>query len=222
MTAASAAAPTVAVVDYGSGNLRSAAKAFERAAHEAGLSETVAITGDAEVVRRADRIVLPGQGAFADCMRGLRAVPGMLEVLEERVRRQGRPFFGICVGMQLLARAGHEHGVHEGLGWIDATVRRMAPPDPALKVPHMGWNDLSVARPAHPVMAGVAAGSHAYFVHSFAMDCADRADVLAECDYGGPLPAIVGRDSFVGTQFHVEKSQATGLALIANFLRWRP
>ncbi|QJE74400.1 imidazole glycerol phosphate synthase subunit HisH [Aerophototrophica crusticola] len=213
---------TVALIDYGSGNLRSAAKALERAALEAGLDVVVQLTADPDAVRRADRVVLPGVGAFADCMGGLEAVPGMVTALYETVLVHKRPFLGICVGMQLMARVGHEHGEHAGLGWLDAEVGPLTPSDPALKIPHMGWNELLVVRPQHPVLHGIPNRSHAYFVHSYCMRPADPTLVLAECGYGGPFAAVVGRDNLVGTQFHPEKSQATGLALIANFLRWHP
>jgi glutamine amidotransferase len=212
----------VAIVDYGSGNLRSAAKAFERAVSEGGLDAEVRVTADPADVRRADHIVLPGVGAFADCRRGLDAVPGMVEALGQAVLDRGRPFLGICVGMQLLADVGREHGDHAGLGWIRGEVARIAPADPALKIPHMGWNELVLARPDHPLLAGIGDGAHAYFVHSYAFVCAEEADVLARVDYGGPITAIIGRDNIAGTQFHPEKSQAVGLRLIANFLGWRP
>jgi imidazole glycerol-phosphate synthase subunit HisH len=212
---------TVAIVDYGSGNLRSAAKAFERAVAEAGLAERVAVTADPAVVGAADRVVLPGVGAFADCMQGLSALPGMREALEDAVIRRGRPFLGICVGMQLMAERGLEYGVHGGLGWIPGEVRVLQPSDPALKIPHMGWNDLRLAG-RHPVFEGLACGAHAYFVHSYGMACADVRHVLATVDHGGPMTAAVGRDNLIGTQFHPEKSQAAGLRLIGNFLRWRP
>ena len=214
----------VAIVDYGSGNLHSAAKAFERAAREAGIDQPIAVTNDPAVVARADRVVLPGVGAFADCRRGLDAVPGMIEALEEAVRGRGRPFFGICVGMQLLAERGREYEVTEGLGWIAGEVDRITPNDPNLKIPHMGWNTLNVVR-QHPLTDGLALGPqgrHAYFVHSYELKPSRRADLVAEAEYGGVVTAIVGRDNIVGTQFHPEKSQKLGLALIANFLRWRP
>ena len=215
---------TVAIVDYGSGNLRSAAKAFERAARECGRDQTIVVTGDPEEVARADRVVLPGVGAFADCRRGLDAIAGMIEALNTRVRVQGHPFLGICVGMQLMAERGREYKVTEGLGWIPGEVDRIAPNDARLKIPHMGWNTLNAARP-HPLLHGIALGPqglHAYFVHSFQLDPAERADLIAEADYGGAVTAIVGRDTMVGTQFHPEKSQRLGLKLIANFLVWKP
>ena len=215
---------SVAIVDYGSGNLHSAAKAFERAAQDAGLQQPIVVTNDPSVVAAADRVVLPGVGAFADCRRGLDAVDGMVAALEEAVRRKGRPFFGICVGMQLLAERGREYEVTPGLGWIAGEVDRIAPNDPSLKIPHMGWNTLNVDR-AHPLLDGLMLGPqglHAYFVHSYELKVADRADLVAEADYGGPVTAIVARDNIVGTQFHPEKSQRLGLALIANFLKWKP
>ena len=215
---------SVAIVDYGSGNLHSAAKAFERAAHDAGLEQTIVVTHDPGVVASADRVVLPGVGAFADCRRGLDAVDGMVAAIEEAVRQKGRPFFGICVGMQLLAERGREYEVTEGLGWIAGEVDRIAPNDPNLKIPHMGWNTLNVARP-HPLLEGLTLGPqgrHAYFVHSYELKVAERADLVAAADYGGPITAIVARDNIVGTQFHPEKSQKLGLALIANFLQWKP
>jgi glutamine amidotransferase len=215
---------SVAIVDYGSGNLHSAAKAFERAARDVGLQQPIVVTQDPDVVARADRVVLPGVGAFADCRRGLDAVEGMVDALEEAVRHRGRPFFGICVGMQLLAERGREYEVTEGLGWIAGEVDRIAPSDPKLKIPHMGWNTLNVARP-HPLLDGLTfgpKGSHAYFVHSFELKPAQRADLVADADYGGAVTAVVGRDNIVGTQFHPEKSQKLGLALIANFLKWKP
>jgi glutamine amidotransferase len=215
---------TTAIVDYGSGNLHSAAKAFERAAREHALNGAIVVTSDPERVARADRIVLPGVGAFADCRRGLDAVPGMVDALNEQVARRGKPFFGICVGMQLMAERGHEKEVVEGLGWIAGEVDRIHPSDPSLKIPHMGWNTLR-SRKAHPLLDGIATGDdglHAYFVHSYQLTPANRADLVAEAEYGGPVTAIVGRDNMVGTQFHPEKSQKLGLALIANFLKWKP
>ena len=213
---------SVVIVDYGSGNLRSAAKAFERAVAEAGSAATVTVTADPDTVAGADRVVLPGVGAFGDCMGGLAKLPGMLEALDAAVIRGGKPFLGICVGMELMAERGREHGDHAGLGWIPGEVAALAPADAALKIPHMGWNELAMAAPGHPVFAGIAPGAHAYFVHSYAFACADPAHVLATVDYGGPVTAAVGRDNMVGTQFHPEKSQATGLRLITNFLGWRP
>jgi glutamine amidotransferase len=215
---------SVAIVDYGSGNLHSAAKAFERAARESGHDQPIMVTRDPDDVRRADRVVLPGVGAFADCRHGLDAVPGMVEALEETVRGKGRPFLGICVGMQLMAERGREYVVTQGLGWIPGEVDRITPADPHLKIPHMGWNTLDERRP-HPLLNGIAVGPqglHAYFVHSFHLKTAERSDLVAEADYGGPITAIVARDSMAGTQFHPEKSQKLGLALIANFLKWKP
>jgi glutamine amidotransferase len=215
---------SVAIVDYGSGNLHSAAKAFERAAHEAGLDQTIVVTRDPEVVYRADRIVLPGVGAFADCRRGLDAVDGMLEAMTEAVRVKARPFFGICVGMQLLAERGREYEVTEGLGWIAGEVDRIKPTDANLKIPHMGWNTLNISR-EHQLLDGLPLGPqglHAYFVHSFQLKPSRPTDLVAEADYGGAVTAFVARDNIVGTQFHPEKSQKLGLALIANFLKWKP
>jgi len=209
----------VAIIDYGAGNLRSAAKAFERAG--AGLGVTVEVTSDAERVRTAERIVLPGDGAFPDCRHGLAAVEGMDEALEEAVRRRGRPFLGICVGMQLIADVGHEFAPTVGLGWIPGACVRIEPADPRLKVPHMGWNTLERQRD-HPLLDGVPEGLHAFFLHGWHVVPADHTDVVATASYGGPVTAIVARGNVAGTQFHPEKSQALGLALIANFLRWRP
>ena len=207
-----------ALIDYDSGNLHSALKAFERMAAETGAGRVV-VTAEPEVVAQADRIVLPGDGAFAACRAALAAVPGLTEAIGEAVTLRGRPFLGICVGMQMLATTGHEYGETAGLGWIAGDVRRIAAP--GLKVPHMGWNDLVIDR-AHSVTEGIGTGDHAYFVHSYAMEVADRADLVAHVDYGGPVTAIVARGTVVGTQFHPEKSQRTGLRLIANFLNWRP
>ena len=212
----------VAIVDYGSGNLRSAAKAFERAAADSGNKAEIRVVSNAAEVARADRIVLPGVGAFADCKRGLESLPGMVAAMDEAVRARGRPFLGICVGMQLLASTGHEHGVHAGLGWIPGEVKALRPSDPALKIPHMGWNTLEFRAGRHPLLEGITPGAHAYFVHSYAMFCRDPADVAAETTYGGPVAALLAHANMAGTQFHPEKSQATGLRLIANFLAWSP
>ena len=215
---------SVAIVDYGSGNLHSAAKAFERAARESGHDQPIVVTSDPDLVVRADRIVLPGVGAFADCRRGLDAIAGMVDALDARVRRQGRPFLGICVGMQLMAERGREFEVMQGLGWIAGEVDRIMPSDPALKIPHMGWNTLA-ARTPHKLLDGIPLGPdglHAYFVHSYQLRPVDGADLVAQADYGGPVTAMVARGSMAGTQFHPEKSQKLGLALIANFLNWKP
>jgi len=215
---------TVAIVDYGSGNLHSAAKAFERAARECGHDQPILVTDDPDRVRAADRVVLPGVGAFADCRRGLDAVPGMVEALNDTVRRKGRPFLGICVGMQLMAERGREYQVTEGLGWIPGEVDRITPDDPALKIPHMGWNTLNQRR-SHPLFDGIvlgAGGLHGYFVHSYHLKTSDPACLVADADYGGAVTAVVARDNCAGTQFHPEKSQKLGLAMIANFLKWKP
>ena len=208
----------VVIIDYGSGNLRSVAKAFERAAGEFGL--TVAVTADARALSDASHVVLPGVGAFADCKRGLEALPGMAEALEKTVLDDGKPFLGICVGMQLMASVGREHGRHRGLGWIAGEVVPLKPSDTGLKIPHMGWNELFFSS-AHPVFDGLREGAHAYFVHSYAFVCDEPANQLASVDYGGPVTAAIGRDNMIGTQFHPEKSQATGLRLIGNFLGWK-
>ena len=215
---------TVAVIDYGSGNLHSAAKALERASRESGAGEPIVVTRDPEAVARADRIVLPGVGAFADCKQGLDAVPGMVDAMTEAAYDKARPFLGICVGMQLLAERGLEHGVTPGLGWIKGEVDRIVPSDGALKVPHMGWNTL-IERRKHPLFDGISMGQgglHAYFVHSYQLAPADKADLVADTEYGGPITAVVARGNIAGTQFHPEKSQRLGLALLANFLRWKP
>jgi glutamine amidotransferase len=214
----------VAIIDYGSGNLHSAAKAFERAAREQGSELAITVTARPEDVADADRIVLPGVGAFADCKRGLEDVPGMIDALEEAVQERGKPFLGICVGLQLMAERGLEHGVTPGLGWIKGEVRAIAPSDLALKVPHMGWNTLRVVR-ANPLLEGIPTGEgglHAYFVHSYHLVPNQKDDLVASTDYGGPITAFVAKDNMAGTQFHPEKSQKLGLALIANFLRWKP
>jgi glutamine amidotransferase len=215
---------TVAIVDYGSGNLHSAAKAFERAARESGHDQPIVVTNDPDTVRAADRVVLPGVGAFADCRRGLDSVSGMVEALNETVRQKGRPFLGICVGMQLMAERGREYEVVDGLGWIPGEVDRIAPADPDLKIPHMGWNTLNPRQP-HRLLDGIWVGNeglHGYFVHSYHLKTADAGCLVAEADYGGAVTAIVARDNYAGTQFHPEKSQKLGLALIANFLKWKP
>ena len=215
---------TTAIIDYGSGNLHSAVKAFERAARENDIGGDIHVTDDPEVLRRAERVVLPGVGAFADCRRGLDAIPGLTAALIETVIAKGRPFLGVCVGAQLMAARGLEHGVTPGLGWIEGEVAAIEPNDPTLKIPHMGWNTLELARP-HAVFEGIptgARGLHAYFVHSYHIRAAKPEDLLAMTDYGGAVTAAVARGNLVGVQFHPEKSQKLGLALIANFLRWRP
>jgi len=209
-----------ALIDYESGNLHSAHKAFERMAREAG-GGTVVVTSEADVVARADRIVLPGDGAFPACRRALADLDGMEEALRDAVQRRAVPFLGICVGMQMLADLGHEYEPTPGLGWVPGDIVRITPEDPALPVPHMGWNDL-VLHGAHPVLEGLETGDHAYFVHSWHMQVAEPAHLLAHVDYGGPITAIVGTGTVVGTQFHPEKSQSAGLRLISNFLSWRP
>ncbi len=214
-------APRVAIIDFGAGNLRSAAKAFERAARDAGIACAVVVTADAAEIASATHVVLPGDGAFADCRRGLAALPGMGEALERAVRRDARPFLGICVGMQLLATQGTEHGLSAGLDWIPGACVRLQPSDPTLKIPHMGWNELE-PRAAHPLLDGIAAGAHVYFVHAYHVVTRDPSDVVATADYGGPVTAMVARGNVAGAQFHPEKSQVAGLRLLANFLRWRP
>jgi len=209
-----------ALVDLDCGNLHSAEKAVQRMSREGGAGE-VRVTNDPEVVARADRVVMPGDGAFPACRAALDAIDGLTEALETAVLRRGVPYLGICVGMQLLATRGREYDLTPGLDWIGGEVDRIVPDDPALKVPHMGWNDLVITAD-HPVLSGIATGDHAYFVHSWAMTVADPGHRLAHVDHGGPVTAIVGRDNIVGTQFHPEKSQLTGLRLIANFLAWRP
>lgn len=215
---------SLAIVDYGSGNLHSAAKAFERAAHDSGVDVPVHVTAEPERIAAAERIVLPGVGAFKDCREGLTAVPGLWETLEEQVMRKGKPFLGICVGMQLMASRGLEHDVTQGFGWIPGDVKPIAPRDPSFKIPHMGWNTLEATRP-HALLEGFTLGEgglHAYFVHSYHLDARNPDDVVATTDHGMTITAIVGRDNIAGTQFHPEKSQALGLSLLANFLRWRP
>ncbi len=215
---------SVAIIDSGSGNLHSAAKAFERAARGSEDMQKIVVTRDPDTVFRSDRIVLPGVGAFADCRRGLNSLDGMVDALTEAVRVKARPFFGICVGMQLMATRGKEHVVTDGLNWIAGDVVKIAPRDENLKIPHMGWNTLDLVR-EHPVLERLPLGPkgrHAYFVHSYHLNAVDEADVLARADYGGPVTAIVGKDTALGTQFHPEKSQRFGLALISNFLKWKP
>lgn len=214
----------VAIIDYGSGNLRSATKAFERAAREGGFDATIELTDKADRVSSADYVVLPGVGAYADCRRGLDAVPGMHEALVEAVETKGRPFLGICVGMQLMSERGLEKTTTTGLGWIKGDVVEMTPADPSLKIPQIGWNTLDLKRP-HPLFDGIPTGQdglHAYFVHSYHLAAENPEDVIATTNYGGAMTAFVGRDNMVGAQFHPEKSQTLGLALIANFLRWKP
>ncbi|HYZ40648.1 MAG TPA: imidazole glycerol phosphate synthase subunit HisH [Stellaceae bacterium] len=212
---------TVAIVDYGSGNLRSAAKAFARAAAETGITTRVSVTSAPEAIAAADRIVLPGVGAFADCRRGLGAVAGLEQALHEAVILRARPFLGICVGMQLMAQYGREFETTEGLGWIGGEVVAIEPADPTLKIPHMGWNEIEPLA-IHPLLSGIGAGAHAYFVHSYYFRLAEPADLLAVTDYGGHRAAIIARENVAGTQFHPEKSQEAGLRLIGNFLRWHP
>lgn len=211
---------TTVLVDYDAGNLHSAEKAFQRMAAEVDAGALI-VSSDPDVVARADRVVLPGDGAFPACRRGLQAIDGLEEAILQAVEQEGKPFLGICVGMQMMTDWGREYQDVAGFGWVPGEVTQIVPSDPALKVPHMGWNDLVIDRP-HPVLDGIATGDHAYFVHSYAMRVADPAHLLAHVDYGGAVTAIVARDNRIGTQFHPEKSQSAGLRLIANFLRWRP
>ena len=214
----------LAIIDYDSGNLHSAAKAFERAVREQGSNLTVKVTADPEVALSAERIVLPGVGAFADCRRGLERVPGMIEALDEAVQKRGKPFLGICVGLQLMAERGLEHRLTPGLGWVEGEVRAIEPRDPSLKIPHMGWNTLKMAR-MHALFEGISTGErglNAYFVHSYHLVPADRRALVASSDYGGEITAFVAKDNMAGSQFHPEKSQKLGLALISNFLKWKP
>ena len=214
-------AATVALIDYGSGNLRSAEKALARAAFDAGTGQEIVVTSDATRDAEAERIVLPGVGAFADCMRGVSSIPGMVDALEDSVLHRGKPFLGICVGMQLLAEVGREHGDHKGLGWLPGDVVKLEPAERELKVPHMGWNALSLLQP-HALFEGMEDATDVYFVHSYCIRPKDAAHILATTDYAGSIPAIVGRDNIAGTQFHPEKSQAVGLAFLERFLKWRP
>lgn len=209
------------LIDYGSGNLRSAEKALAAAATEAGLNLAIEVTGRAEALASADRVVLPGVGAFADCMAGLKACPGLIEALEDFVQKKAGPFLGICVGLQLMAERGLEHGTHPGLGWIKGEVRRLEPRDKTLKVPHMGWNELTIRRP-HPLLGALPAKADVYFVHSYAVMNPDPADLVATTDYGGPLTAMIAKGNLAGVQFHPEKSQKLGLRLLQNFLKWKP
>jgi glutamine amidotransferase len=219
---------TIAIIDYGSGNLRSAAKAFAHVLATEGLPGEVIITSKAEDVAKADRLVLPGQGAFADCINGLKSVSGMVEALEEGVFKQAKPFFGICVGMQLLATRGLEFGTHQGLGWIEGDVRKMTPGNSSLKIPHMGWNEMIANENCNHAMVQSVIKTygeippHFYFVHSFVFDCKDNKHVAGWCDYGGDFTAMVAKDNIIGTQFHPEKSQEAGLSLISSFLHWKP
>jgi len=215
---------TVAIIDYGSGNLRSAEKAMTRAATEARLNTQVVVTSDPETVWKSDRILLPGVGAFADCRAGLLSIDGMKEAIQEHVRKQGKPFLGICVGMQLLATEGHEFGTHRGIGWIDGTIEALNPSDKTLKIPHMGWNDVTLSQTgmAHPVAGALKPGDHAYFVHSYHMELDSTDALLGTTNYGGEVTAIVGHDNIIGTQFHPEKSQSVGLKFLRAFLEWRP
>ena len=212
---------TVALIDYGSGNLRSAEKALARVAAENSTGRNIVVTSDAHAVAKAEHIVLPGVGAFGDCMAGLTALPGMADALNDAVLKRGVPCLGICVGMQLLADVGREFGDHKGLGWIGGDVVKIAPRDPSLKIPHMGWNELKIER-AHPLLANIPSNGHAYFVHSYHFRTKDPAHVLATTDYGETLTAMIGQGNIAGTQFHPEKSQAVGLTLLGNFLKWRP
>ncbi|MEZ5648716.1 MAG: imidazole glycerol phosphate synthase subunit HisH [Alphaproteobacteria bacterium] len=213
-----------ALIDYGSGNLRSAAKAAVRAAADSSLANRITVTSDPKVVRAADRIILPGQGAFADCRHGVQAVPGLEEALIEVVQKKQRPFFGICVGMQLMATKGLEHGSHKGFNWVKGEVAALTPKDPSCKVPHMGWNALQLSATAqqHPIFKGISSGAHAYFAHSYVFIGAPKTTILATTDHGGEIIAAIGCDNMVGTQFHPEKSQAIGIRLLSNFLSWSP
>jgi imidazole glycerol-phosphate synthase subunit HisH len=215
---------SVAIIDYGSGNLHSAAKAFERAARDSGLGMTVDVTSDPDILRKAERLVLPGVGAFKDCRDGLMEVPGLWQTIEDEVIARGKPFLGICVGMQLMASRGLEHDVTTGFGWIPGDVKPLTPRDLSFKIPHMGWNTLDLKR-QHALLDGLSLGEnglHAYFVHSYHLEAERLSDVIATTEHGQTVTAVVGRDNLAGTQFHPEKSQQLGLGLLANFLRWRP
>ena len=212
----------IVVIDYGSGNLRSVAKAIERTMAEADILGHVRVTADRGHIKNSDRIILPGVGAFADCQAGLREIPGLWQDLDDTVKIQGKPLLGICVGMQLLAEVGREFGDTPGFGWIKGEVRPILPSDKKLKIPHMGWNNLTFCDQPHPLFEGIKEGAHAYFVHSFAVQCADTVDQLASVDYGGSITAAVGHGNVAGTQFHPEKSQAVGLRFLTNFLKWKP
>jgi len=212
----------VAIIDYGSGNLRSAAKAIERAGSETGGLDEVRVTDNADDVAWASHIVLPGVGAFADCRKGLYALPDMAGALQQHVIEKAKPFLGICVGMQLMATLGREFETTSGLGWIDGEVGPIKPSDLTLKIPHMGWNNLDIIGKPHVILEGINSGDHGYFVHSYAMTCTSPDTILATVDYGGPVVAVVGKNNLVGTQFHPEKSQKTGLRLLSNFVKWRP
>lgn len=214
-------APLVTVIDYGSGNLRSAHKAALFAAREREINAKIVITDKPDDVARASHIILPGQGAFGDCMRGLSAIDGMIDALNDVVLHKGTPFLGICVGMQLMADKGLEHGEHKGLGWISGSVRPIKAP-PNLKIPHMGWNDITAQQNKKDLPVRLRSGDHFYFVHSFMFECTDKADIYATVDYGETIPAIIGRDNMIGAQCHIEKSQMAGLTLIGDFLGWRP
>lgn len=214
-------ASKTALIDYGSGNLRSAEKALARAANEGATGHEIVVTSDPGVAAKAERIVLPGVGAFADCMAGVTSIPGMVDALSEAVLKRGVPFLGICVGMQLLASVGREFGDHPGLGWIEGEVVIIEPTKPEIKVPHMGWNDLRVLK-LHPVLNGIETGANAYFVHSYKFIAKHENDILATTEYDGTINAVIGRGNIVGTQFHPEKSQAVGLRLLQNFLKWKP
>ena len=213
---------SVLIIDYGSGNIRSAAKAIERAGSERGLDIAVRVDASPHAVNMADRLILPGVGAFGDCRAGIDAVPGLFDAIEDRVRTGGVPFLGICVGMQLMAEEGHAHGTHTGFGWVKGSVDPLTVPDPSYKIPHMGWNRLMFDAPDHPILRGLSNGDHAYFVHSYAMQLRNPRQALAHTEYGGDVTAIVQSDTAIGTQFHPEKSQGVGLTILGNFLEWRP